>query len=99
LLWKIRLASRQHPPFLSTSPLRRHSNCQPFSPLGPSSFQYLASPRGFHPNEKAMGPFAADIAGLVGSFHSSSTPLGRVDGQVFISIIDSKYCQFRKVPA
>ena len=99
LLWKIRLASRQHPPFLSTSPLRRHSNCQPFSPLGPSSFQYLASPRGFHPNEKAMGPFAADIAGLVGSFHSSSTPLGRVDGQVFISIIDSRYCQFRKVPA
>ena len=96
LLGKRRPAPRQHPPLLRASSLRRHPDRQPLSPLGPSSFQYLTPPRGFHPNEKAVGPFTSDIAGLVGSFHRTSTPLGRIDGEVFISIIDSKYCQFRR---
>src|SRR5262245_50507079 len=99
LLGKIRLASRQHPPCLRASSFRRHPNCQPFPTLGPSSFQDFTSPGGFHPNEKAVGPFAPHVAWLIGSLHRSSTPLGRKNGQEVISIIDSRYCQFSEVRA
>src|SRR5262249_35991892 len=94
LLGKVRLASRQHPPFLLASPFRWHPNCQSFPTLGPSSFQYLASTGGFHPDEKAVGPFAPYVARLIGSFHRSSTPLDRINGQETISIIHFGYCQF-----
>src|SRR5262249_18518448 len=79
---------------LLASPFRWHPNCQSFPTLSPSSFQYLASTGGFHPDEKAVGPFAPYVARLIGSFHRSSTPLDRIDGQETISIIHFGYCQF-----
>jgi hypothetical protein len=44
-----------------------------------------------------MGPFSPHVARLIGSFHSASAPFGWLQGQEFISTIDSGYCQFRKV--
>lgn len=97
LFRKVRSVPRQHSRFLGARPLGRYDNRQPFPPLGSASFQYLTSPGGLHPNEKAVRPFSSYVARLIGPFHTGSTPLGRLDSQEFISIIEYWHCQFRTV--
>jgi hypothetical protein len=88
LFRKVLSVPRQHSRFLGARPLARYDNRQPLSPLGSPSFQHFTSAGRLHPNEEAVCSFSSYIARLIGPFHTSSTPLGRLDSQEFISIID-----------
>ena len=48
---------------------RQASDCQTFTTLGAACINHSATATGFHANQKAMGPCAANFRGLVCAFH------------------------------
>ena len=87
-------ALSRHSWLLSAGPFRRHGDRQLFASFGPAPLKHFTPAGGFHAGKKTMRPFSSYVARLIGSFHRSMTPFGRLKAQVIISTIESRYCQF-----